>query len=73
MIDKFKMAVDFLGWEKQDVNDVLVEFAENYMKDIYYKIKNNDVKTLKQVDLNTLCDEFMYALPQMIENMKENN
>lgn len=47
MIDKFKMAVDFLGWEKQDVNDVLVEFAENYMKDIYSKIKNNDVKTLK--------------------------
>ena len=73
MIDKFKMAIGFLGWEKQDVNDVLVEFAENYMKDIYSKIKNNDVKTLKQVDLNRLCDEFMYAFPQMIENMKEND
>ena len=73
MIDKFKMAIDFLGWEKQDVNDVLVEFAENYMKDIYSKIKNNDVKTLKQVDLNRLCDEFMYAFPQMLENMKEND
>ena len=73
MIDKFKMVIDFLGWEKQDVNDVLVEFAENYMKDIYSKIKNNDVKTLKQADLNRLCDEFMYAFPQMIENMKEND
>ena len=73
MTDKFKMAIDFLGWEKQDVNDVLVEFAENYMKDIYSKIKNNDVKTLKQVDLNRLCDEFMYEFPQMIENMKEND
>jgi hypothetical protein len=52
---------------------VLVEFAENYMKDIYSKIKNNDVKTLKQSDLNKLCDEFMYALPQMIEDIKENN
>lgn len=73
MIDKFKMVIDFLGWEKQDINDVLVEFAENYMTDIYLKIKNNDVKTLEQSDLNKLCDEFMYALPQMIENMKENN
>lgn len=73
MIDKFKMAVDFLGWEEQDVNNVLVEFAENYLKDICSKIKNNDVKTLKQSDLNKLCDEFMYAFPQMIEDMKENN
>ncbi len=73
MIDKFKMAVDFLCWEEQDVNNVLVEFAENYLKDICSKIKNNDVKTLRQSDLNKLCDEFMYALPQMIEDMKENN
>ncbi len=73
MIDKFKMVIDFLGWEKQDINNVLIEFAENYMKDIYLKIKNNDIKTLKQSDLNMLCDEFMYAFPQMIEDMKENN
>ena len=73
MIDKFKTVIDFLGWEKQDINDVLIEFAENYMKDIYLKIKNNDVKTLKQPDLNMLCDEFMYAFPQMIEDMKETN
>jgi hypothetical protein len=52
---------------------VLVEFAENYLKDICSKIKNNDVKTLKQPDLNKLCDEFMYALPQMIEDIEENN
>ncbi len=73
MIDKFKMTIDFLGWEEQDLNDVLVEFAENYMTDIYLKIKNNNVKTLKQSDLNRLCDEFMYAFPQMIEDIKENN
>ena len=66
-MDKFKMALDFLGWEEQDLNDVLIEFAENNMKAIFKKIKNNSVKTLPQQDLNSLCDEFIYALPQMYE------
>ena len=66
-MDKFKMALDFLGWEEQDLNDVLIEFAENNMKAIFKKIKNNSVKTLPQKDLNSLCDEFIYALPQMYE------
>lgn len=66
-MDKFKMALDFLGWEEQDLNDVLIEFAENNMKVIFKKIKNNNVKTLPQKDLNSLCDEFIYALPQMYE------
>lgn len=42
-MDKFKMALDFLGWEEQDLNDVLIEFAENNMKVIFKKIKNNNV------------------------------
>ena len=66
-MDKFKMALDFLGWEEQDLNDVLIEFAENNTKAIFKKIKNNSVKTLPQKDLNSLCDEFIYALPQMYE------
>ena len=66
-MDKFKMALDFLGWEEQDLNDVLIEFAENNMKAIFKKIKNDSVKTLPQKDLNSLCDEFIYALPQMYE------
>ena len=66
-MDKFKMALDFLGWEEQDLNDVLIEFAENNMKAIFKKIKNNSVKTLPQKDLNSLCDEFMYALPDMLK------
>ena len=66
-MNKFKMALDFLGWEEQDLNDVLIEFAENNMKAIFKKIKNNSVKTLPQKDLNSLCDEFIYALPQMYE------
>lgn len=66
-MDKFKMALDFLGWEEQDLNDVLIEFAENNMRAIFKKIKNNSVKTLPQKDLNSLCDEFIYALPQMYE------
>ena len=66
-MDKFKIALDFLGWEEQDLNDVLIEFAENNMKAIFKKIKNNSVKTLPQKDLNSLCDEFIYALPQMYE------
>ena len=66
-MDKFKMALDFLGWEEQDLNGVLIEFAENNMKAIFKKIKNNSVKTLPQKDLNSLCDEFIYALPQMYE------
>ena len=66
-MDKFKRALDFLGWEEQDLNDVLTEFAENNTKAIFKKIKNNSVKTLPQKDLNSLCDEFIYALPQMYE------
>ena len=66
-MNKFKMALDFLGWEEQDLNDVLTEFAENNTKAIFKKIKNNSVKTLPQKDLNSLCDEFIYALPQMYE------
>lgn len=66
-MDKFKMALDFLGWEEQDLNVVLIEFAENNMKAIFKKIKNNSVKTLPQKDLNSLCDEFMYALPDMLK------
>ena len=66
-MDKFKMALDFLGWAEQDLNDVLIEFAENNTKAIFKKIKNNSVKTLPQKDLNSLCDEFIYALPQMYE------
>ena len=61
------MALDFLGWEEQDLNGVLIEFAENNTKAIFKKIKNNSVKTLPQKDLNSLCDEFIYALPQMYE------
>ena len=72
-MDKFKMALDFLGWEEQDLNDVLIEFAENNMKAIFKKIKNNSVKTLPQKDLNSLCDEFMYALPDMLEQYKKDN
>ena len=66
-MDKFKMALDFLGWEEQDLNDVLIEFAENNMRAVFKKIKDNNVKTLPQKDLNSLCDEFIYALPQMYE------
>ena len=66
-MDKFKMALDFLGWEEQDLNGVLIEFAENNMGAIFKKIKNNNVKTLPQKDLNSLCDEFMYALPDMLK------
>ena len=66
-MDKFKMALDFLGWEEQDLNDVLIKFAENNTKAIFKKIKNNSIKTLPQKDLNSLCDEFIYALPQMYE------
>ena len=73
MIDKFKMALDVLGWEAQDLNDCLIEFAQYNMKNIYKKIKNNDVKTLPNTDLTRLCDEFMYALPEMIKQFKENN
>lgn len=72
-MDKFKMALDFLGWEEQDLNGVLIEFAENNMKAVFKKIKNNSVKTLPQKDLNSLCDEFMYALPDMLEQYKKDN
>ena len=43
------------------------------MKAIFKKIKNNSVKTLPQKDLNSLCDEFMYALPDMLEQYKKDN
>ena len=72
-MDKFKMALDFLGWEEQDLNDVLIEFAENNMRAAFKKIKNNSVKTLPQKDLNSLCDEFIYALPPMLEQYKKDN
>ena len=69
MLDKFKMALDFLGWEEADLNDCLIEFAENFMEDIFKKIKNDNVKTLPQKDLNELCDEFIYAMPEMIKEI----
>lgn len=67
------MALDVLGWDAQTLNDVLIEFAENYMKAIFKKIKDNNVKTLSEKDLTRLCDEFMYAFPQILKQFQEEN
>ena len=73
MTDKFKMALDVLEWDEQTLNNVLIEFAENCLEDIFKKIKNNNVKTLSQKNLNILCDEFMFALPDLIKQFQEEN
>ena len=71
MIDKFKMAIDFLGWEKQDVNDVNNWCLANkdklekkkHSKNVYKekinteeeKKKSNE-KIKKKIDLDATCE-----------------
>ena len=77
MINKFEMALKFLKCTDKELKEVLVEFAINdpwfkkHYKSITNKIKNKGLNAITQEELNRLCDEFVFAIPFLVENMKK--